>query len=190
MVRLIGISGLMGSGKDQFAEYIRDNAYDYFVIKKFGGKLKEICGLLLGVDQSVFEDQEYKKQSLGPEWGGMTVRDMLQVVGTECMRDTLHPDVWVNALITEFETDKGEPGSWDCPHWLVTDVRFPNEANRIKENGGIVIRINRKGVVRTDHPSETALDHYPFDYYVENNGSLDDLKKKAIAFYNVSIASF
>lgn len=191
MAKLIGVSGLAGSGKDQFAEYIRDNAYEYFIIKRFGGKLKEICAILLNVDVELFEDQNFKKKSLGPEWGdNMTVRLLLQIVGTECMRDTLHSDVWVNALMNEFNNYKGEPGSWDCPHWLITDVRFPNEANAIKERGGIMIRINRTSIVQGEHPSETALDHYPFDHYIDNNGSIDDLKTTSIAFYNKVIASF
>tara|TARA_R110000772_G_scaffold17946_3_gene49938 strand:+ start:104754 stop:105722 length:969 start_codon:yes stop_codon:yes gene_type:complete len=29
------------------------------------------------------------------------------------------------------------------PNWLITDVRFPNEINAIKKNGGITIRVNR-----------------------------------------------
>jgi hypothetical protein len=45
-----------------------------------------------------FESQEFKNEKLGPEWGDMTVRDMLQKIGTESLRDNLHPDVWVNAL--------------------------------------------------------------------------------------------
>ena len=75
------------------------------------------------------------------------------------------------------------------PNWIITDVRFPNEAKAIKDRGGIVIRVNRtyytedkKYIIGYDpfetHPSETALDDYEFDYVIENDGSLDELITK------------
>ena len=85
-------------------------------------------------------------------------------------------------------------------NWIITDVRFPNEVQAIKDRGGIVIRVNRpetwkstgcvimdmssndrsKDVVikYTEHPSETALDDYEFDIVVENDGSIEELVEK------------
>ena len=67
-------------------------------------------------------------------------------------------------------------------NWIITDVRFPNEAQAIKDRGGIVIRVNRLDVDKfttnfpqTLHPSETALDDYKFDHVIDNNGSLEEL---------------
>ena len=75
--------------------------------------------------------------------------------------------------------------------WIITDVRFPNEAQAIKDRGGIVIRVKRpldrlgnsklpklKHTSVTQHPSETALDDYDFDYVIENEGSIDELIQK------------
>jgi deoxynucleotide monophosphate kinase-like protein len=112
----------------------------------------------------------------------MTVREMLQRVGTDCMRDHLHANTWVNALFADynpippFETSK----------WIITDMRFPNELTSVQARGGITIRISRgiieqyqKGnpVQKYLHPSETALDSYvdSMDEYVKNTGSLSDL---------------
>ena len=76
------------------------------------------------------------------------------------------------------------------PNWIITDVRFPNEAKAIKDKGGIVIRVNRtyytedkKYIIGYDpfetHPSETALDDYDgFDYVIENDGTVQDLIDK------------
>lgn len=68
------------------------------------------------------------------------------------------------------------------PNWVITDVRFPNEAEAIKEHNGITIRINRGLVERTgkmiqgpEHISETALDDAKFDYVIENNGTIEEL---------------
>jgi hypothetical protein len=64
----------------------------------------------------------------------LTPRKLLQLLGTECGREIIHPQIWVNALFADYEKDS---------EWIVTDVRFPNEAQAIKDKGGIVIRVNR-----------------------------------------------
>jgi len=104
----------------------------------------------------------------------MTVREMLQKLGTEAMRNGLHNNVWVNALFADYRAPKM---SEDFPSkWLITDVRFENEAEAIKERGGILVRIKRSSSESSgSHPSETALDHYKFDYTIDNNGSMVDL---------------
>lgn len=132
----------------------------------------------------------------------MTPRLMLQLLGTEAGRDTMHPNIWVNALFADYvcddcgqqecptdEEDTGQMIHRSFPNWIITDVRFPNEAKAIKDRGGIVIRVNRtyytedkKYIIGYDpfetHPSETALDDYEFDYVIENDGSLDELITK------------
>lgn len=120
---IIGISGKIGSGKDTVAKIITELEPDkYWSIRKFAGKLKDVATLLTGIPQSKFEDQEFKKTFLGPEWGTwktnngqapkegdagiakmMTVREFLQKLGTEAMRNGLHDNTWVNALMREYE---------------------------------------------------------------------------------------
>jgi hypothetical protein len=89
------------------------------------------------------------------------------------MRDQLHENVWVNALFADYNENS---------RWIITDVRFPNEAEAIKKHGGIVIRINRD-VDTNNHLSETALDDYEFDYVIDNNSDMYKLALdvKAIA---------
>jgi hypothetical protein len=97
---------------------------------------------------------------------------------------------------TRYNSIRGEiPGEEIVyPNWIVTDVRFPNEADAIKNRGGILIRINRNslskdkiknaiektnGYLPAEHESETALDNYnKFDYIVENNSSIEELINK------------
>ena len=68
----------------------------------------------------------------------------------------------------------------------MTDVRFPNEAQRIKDLGGVVWRVKRPGVGPANyHESETALDDWPFDAVLENDGNLVDLSLKVNRFYMV-----
>lgn len=210
---IIGINGKIGSGKDTIGEIIQGlcltNKNQTFEIKKFAGKLKQIGSILTGIPVEKFEDQEFKKVILGEEWGTvrhnplnniepftkfqfnelMSVREFLQKLGTEAMRDGLHTNVWVNALfadyirnddklirITEENLEEWQEGKY--PNWIITDMRFPNEMEAVELREGITIRVVRPGTFVGTHPSETALDDADFDYEIINDGTIEDLVEK------------
>ena len=125
----------------------------------------------------------------------MTVREFLQKLGTDGLRDGLHPNVWVNALFADYvaEPDKniaaflaaeGLPqsmngGQKEYPNWIITDCRFSNEAQAVKDHGGIVVRVNRPRVEAVNaHPSETSLDDWKFGVVIEHDGTVEDLLAK------------
>lgn len=163
---IIGISGYAMSGKNTVAELIKQKQPDMnWQIKGFSHKLKSVASLLTGVPQGFFESQGFKQQFL-PDWS-MNVRTFLQKLGTDAIRDGLHKDAWVNALFADYRAGD---------NWLIVDTRFPNEADRIKLYNGMIIRIERGDPVN-NHPSEIALDHYDFDFYIRNTGDLDFLSK-------------
>lgn len=148
----------------------------------FADKLKECASIILGEDRDAFE-VEFRKNSktklhiTDQEGELITNRKFLQLFGTEVGR-AIDPDLWVKALIADYRRLKSQLIDFD-PSWIVTDVRFPNEANAIRREGGILIRVNRDTGVEDQHPSETALDNYGnFDLIVDNSGSLKDLVDK------------
>lgn len=104
----------------------------------------------------------------------MTVRQFLQELGTDACRNGLHPNTWVNALMADYKPPKL---SQDSPsNWIITDTRFPNEAQAIKDAGGIIIRVDRPGVKAINaHPSETGLDDWEFDHKIMNGSDLTAL---------------
>lgn len=205
MIKLIGLSGKLGAGKDtvgriiqciaairdnqfkgnfkEFLEFVEEeeeediNSRVSWAIKKYAYKLKLIASVLTGIPIYKFEDQDFKKTILGPEWDyisenvevPMTVREFLQKLGTDAIRDGLHKNTWTNALFADL-------GEYD--KWIITDVRFPNEADEIRKRGGIIVRINRNEDTG-NHPSETALDSYNFDYVINNTGTIEELENKA-----------
>lgn len=115
----------------------------------------------------------------------MTPRIFLQLLGTECGREVLHPSVWENSLFNEYVCPncKSDPGSvcfgHRVPNWIISDVRFPNEFQAIKERGGIVINVERKNIGTEEkvssHASENALEGLDFSWTIENNGSIEEL---------------
>jgi len=166
---IIGISGYSGSGKDLVGTIIQEISLNKWHIKKWAGKLKTIASILTGIPVEKFEDQEFKKTMLGPEWD-MSIRDFLQKLGTDAVRDSLHENTWVNATMIDYTTES---------NWIITDTRFPNEAEAIKKAGGIVVRVNRPGVQPINpHPSETSLDDWNFDAVINNDGDVSDIVHK------------
>jgi hypothetical protein len=170
-----------------------------FEIKKFAGKLKAVGSLLTGIPTEKFEDQEFKKTDLPNEWvyiengyaaRNMTVRDFLQKLGTEAMRNGLHTNVWVNALFADYKEELDpyhfkshiNESTLKYPNWILTDMRFPNELESVVERNGITIRVTRpveksKTTARL-HPSETSLDKAEFDYEIVNDGTIKELAEK------------
>ena len=140
-----------------------------------------------------FEYQKFKHTALGREWCyptewqgrehwvEMTVIEFLQRLGTDALRNGLHENTWVNALMADYKPGPFCPEApaeddTKLPNWIITDTRFPNEAQAIKNAGGIVIRVVRPGIKAINaHPSETGLDDWNFDYKIWNGSDLKSL---------------
>ena len=178
---IIGIAGKAQAGKDTTAmmlQVLLTNpdftwrmyetdvyfAWDHSVVH-YADLLKEISQEMLDMPFDDFNSQEVKQQYL--DWLGMTVREFLQKLGT-AVRKEIDPDFWVKALFNTYHNG----------NVIIADVRFPNEAEAIKERGGKLIRIERPGAGAGNHISETALDDYKgWDIVIDNVGTLEDLFK-------------
>ena len=99
------------------------------------------------------------------------VRRLLQRTGTEAGRMLLGEDVWIDAAL---------PLNKIFDHVVVADVRFPNEAKRVKDHGGTIIRIDHpeRGPLNA-HPSEMKVLEIEADIVVKNDGTIADLHAKA-----------
>lgn len=142
---------------------------------------------------------ESPENFFGHELVKLTPRLLLQLLGTDCGRNIIHPNIWCMATFNDY---KGDVEEWKdiegyetvitpspivptkYPNWIIPDVRFPNEVEAIKKRGGIVIRVNRSGFEDNDiHPSEIALDNYQyFDYIINNDSDIPALLEKVKEF--------
>jgi hypothetical protein len=94
------------------------------------------------------------------------VRELLQRLGTEGGRDVLGTDVWVNALFEK-----------PYENLVITDVRFPNEADAIQRRGGKIVRIIRRDVTAANSHLSESFDLNE-DYLIYNSGTIFDLYDK------------
>lgn len=184
---LIGVLGRKGSGKDTIADYIINKFhYEKMVIAE---PLKNACKELFNFsNEQLYGDL---KEVVDTQWG-VSPRKVLQWFGTDIIRNRineLNPDIgnnfWVTLLKIKFlqktNTDKNLK-------IIVSDVRFQNEIDMVRELGGKVIKLTRESVNSDDaHESEKNIDKLEGDINILNDGTLDELYKKVDEFFlNIS----
>ena len=157
-MKIIGFAGKAGSGKDT-AGYILQHALEargYKVaVLSFADKLKDAAALLLGWDRELLQnDVEYKEGrtlpdgSIDPACDLLNLpsrRDFLQRFGTEAMRNNIDENFWIRVL--QLAIINGEYSDYDFG--IVTDMRFINEIEFVRNNGGMAVRIDRVGEMST-----------------------------------------
>jgi hypothetical protein len=163
---LIGLSGYARSGKDTVAELLCLN-YGYERVS-FADPMRQALYVLSPKLDGIVRLSEYVDDY---GWDvakqNQEVRRLLQVFGTEVGRKMFGLDFWINTALKNLD------GSSQV---VISDVRFPNEADAIAKLGGSVWRINRKNHSAVNgHASEHAMDNYMFNHVIYNDGTLDDL---------------
>ena len=166
---LIGICGAAGSGKSTVARLLVEE-HD-FTRKPFAFRLKSMLSAL-GVPANILDGTPEQKNESWAALDGKTPRHAMQTLGTEWGRDCMGKDFWVNLWARDYVSLP------NTTRIVADDVRFPNEVSRIRELGGIVVRIVRPGAekVAADHASEKS-DELSVSFTLINAGDLEDLRK-------------
>jgi hypothetical protein len=198
---IIGLSGLAQSGKDTSYQQIRDilteGKYPFVAVRDaFADRLKisairAICGSYFPDEMSAIAFANVLKEhgsigiTVGDQYTEITGREYLQFYGTEAHRDVFNNDFWIDAVIPDPHTDHyygrkdlAELGIQGLnPILVITDCRFPNEAEAIRYAGGRVWEIQRPGIEHDDtHVSEKPLPRELVDYVISNDGTIRDLR--------------
>jgi hypothetical protein len=199
---ILGVTGLIGSGKDTVADYLC--TFHGFKRVSFAASLKDAVSAVFGWDRELLEgstksSREWREQT--DIWWStrlqmdITPRWVLQYWGTDVLRNHFHTDIWVASVENKLRQSKD--------NIVITDCRFINEVNAIKNVGGTTMRVVRgkqpewydaavsynKGEVgnmtwsiskaKLDklrvHASEYSSVGLDYDHYVDNNGTIDEL---------------
>lgn len=195
-MKLIGLTGLAGSGKDTIASVLI-NEYNYKKLS-FADTLKDVLSSMFGWDRFVLEgttdENRAKRVEIDEFWSSklnteITMRSAMTSVGTDLFRKYFDENIWVFSCERKLQNKELV---------VITDARFPNEIEMIRRNNGIIIEVqrtlpewyykltpeNKYQYMKEMHPevhiSEYAwiFDNNP-DYVLQNNSSIKDLETKA-----------
>jgi len=162
---IIGLGYKAGVGKSTVAQQLRER--HKFAEFALADALKDTVAPLFNWDREDLDDQDFKK-TIDKDWG-ITPRQALQTLGTDCVRKAFGDDFWIKRLQLVIREQK-------CRLVVITDVRFRNEAESIKAKGGVLWQIKRPltDAAAGAHISETEMDSFDdWDEVINNDGSLE-----------------
>lgn len=203
---ILGVTGLIGSGKDTIADYLVTE--HGFKRVSFASSLKDAVAAVFGWDREMLEGTTKTSRKWREEvdtwWAdrlsmpNLTPRWILQYWGTDVFRNHFHTDIWVASVENKLRQTKDDI--------VITDCRFANEVNAIKIAGGITCRVFRGdnpiwyqaaidynkgpdgnaswslGKAKLDrhkvHASEYSSVGLQYDHFIDNNGAINDLHQQ------------
>jgi hypothetical protein len=209
---ILGVTGFIGSGKDTIADYLC--TFHGFKRVSFAGSLKDAVASIFHWDREMLEgttksSREWR-DTIDQWWANrlgiphLTPRWVLQNWGTEVCRNGFHQDIWVASVEHKLMSTRD--------NIVITDCRFPNEVNAIKNSNGVTCRVERgprpiwyddaiahnKGPKHIGwalgkaalerhnvHASEYSSVGLEYDYIIENNGTIDELHNKIKLIINL-----
>lgn len=187
MTPLVGVIGRKRSGKDSFAAPLVEDGWARISLadplRDAALALDPLVGEVYLTDPETGSAHVHREARLSDVisvlgWEAAKdrvpeVRRTLQRLGTEAIR-ALDEGFWTRIALARIAASEAPV--------VVPDVRYPNEADAVRERGGLIVRVVRPETeVEDAHPSETALDDYVADVVIQNVLGLEDLHSVARA---------
>ncbi|WP_293006890.1 hypothetical protein [Nitrosomonas sp.] len=180
-IKLIGLHGPAGCGKDTIAEILGET--QEFRRVSFAEPLIDMLVAGFRISKNYFVDRDLKETPLD-ELCGKSPRQLMQTLGTEWGRDTVCGDIWVRIAGRKIDYLKqlAAAGNAYIEGIVATDVRFQNECDYIRSQGGEIWHIHRPTnpyQISTNHVSAKPMDIDPdHDRIILNDGDIDHLAEK------------
>lgn len=166
--RVIALCGAARSGKDTAGHHLK-NFHGYGLLK-FAGPLKAGLCAMFGWPAEMLENGPWREQVL-PNIG-KSPRQLMQTLGTDWGRELVHPDLWMTLARQRID----EARAMGLPGVVFTDTRFANEAQLVKDAGGLVIKVVRGTAAPVaSHVSESSMPAHLVDVIVQNDDTLESL---------------
>lgn len=174
---IIGLTGKARSGKDTAGEYLVEN--HKATLYALANPIRKAASEMFGLPYSDFTGDNPDREKVNEFWG-FSPRQMLQMIGTEGGRMLFGNDIWLKRA--EQQMMNLEPyasnGTLDRDYFVITDIRFENEAEWVRSKGGVVVHIRRDGIEPVnEHSSEDGVDVGDTDIVCHNTDTLEGFYK-------------
>ena len=171
-VKIIGLSGRAGTGKSTIARLLcEEHAFEELSL---AGPLKRALSAMLDLPLSYLEDRATKEAPI--DWlHGVSPRRLMQTLGTDWGRDMVANDMWLvlaGRRLDQIKADAERDGIYGI---VISDVRFDDEADFVRNMGGSVWHVIRQSDAVQAHSSERDVFRKPGDVTLDNTGTLERL---------------
>ena len=169
MKTLIAFTGAAGAGKTTAANIV---CWNYHGLRhSFAEPLRQML-YPLGLGPDAFSQE--RKNKPHPHLGGKTPREALQLIGTDCCRKMIYENIWLDAMRRQYEAHREKLGGM---LFVIDDCRFDNEAQLVRDLGGIIIKLEGPGLQKMAHESERGVSAHLVDHVIQNpRQDLNDLQ--------------
>ena len=178
-MQLIGLTGRAGSGKDTVARFLCE-AHGFVQIA-LADPLRDGIKAMLGVTDEQLHNRDLKEANI--DWLGKSPRELLQTLGTEWGREQVAPDLWLRVAARRIASIKSSPPCLHVAGIVVSDIRFENEAEWLRAQGGKVWHIRRHtgaqlAEIIAKHVSENLIKAKAGEPRIYNFGTITDLEEQ------------
>lgn len=168
--RLLGLCGAAGAGKSTVASVL-EHVFSVEQVALADPIVNMVHSLLndAGVPGCWITERVLKEQ---PSSIGYSYRQLAQTLGTDWGRNMLDPGLWMRVAQHRIAQAAAHER-----HVVVSDIRFPDEAEWLQRMGGVLVRVQRQGGMADVrlHESEMHAATLPAEYVLHNQGTLEDL---------------
>src|SRR3990167_6332471 len=178
---IVGISGHIGAGKDVVASYLQ-RTHDFTRVGWSDALKDEVATRLRRtleaylIERGVGPNMETSIRDALWTWRTPVTRALLQEYGSEGRRAD-DREYWVDRWEQRVTLMR-------AARIITPDTRFPNEAQRIRDLGGYLLRVDRPGHEGDAHQSETSMDTWTdYDLVLHNVGTVTDLERQVEAWW-------
>lgn len=167
---IIGLTGQARSGKDTIGNYLANQ--HGAICTSFAAPIRmfvsELCGYSSLSKLEAHKDEAHPLFQVSPRY-------MMQTLGTEWGRNLVDPELWTKIVRRRIEVFKQQNQFEKVPGILaITDIRFENEAELIREQGGTIWHIRRPDATlaaASNHSSEAGVAVFPMDTVIANEST-------------------
>lgn len=177
---VVGLHGPAHCGKDTTGGFMVAAGFTRFA---YADPLKQVCKTAFCLSDAEAFDPRFKNVVI--ERLGVTPRTLWQTVGTELFRNQIDEDFWLRNMLLRIVSAHaaGQCGKG----FVITDVRYDNEAALVRELGGTVVHIRAprsfvaEAGVNWNHSSEAGIAFHADDMRLDNDGDLEQLRNQSEA---------